>query len=1784
MRANQYDENRAIAAGHHNKERDYWLEKLSGELVKSTFPYDHKGIPDIERRTRKIDFTLSGEVSGQLMKLSNGFDPNLHMVLTAVVVLLLDKYTGSKDIVVGAPVFKQEIEADFINTVLALRHVVRDGMTFKELLLQVRQNLKEATENQNYPVETLLFKLGLPEKDGDGQFPLFDAAVALENIHDHRYLDSIPYNLLFSFCRHGEEVSGALHYTPELFEAASAERVASHFTHLLEVSIFRLDQALETIPLISDEEKHRVLFEFNDTGRPVERIKCYHQLFEERAGRWPDRVAAVEAPGPAGVPGKKISYGELNRDANRLAALLREKGIGRDCLAAIYCPRSIAALTAMLAVFKAGGAYLPIEVNYPPERVEAILAGSGAPVLLTTTAAMKDTTEFYERIGASTAVNHIIYLDSPDQETRWESLPSTYRWAALAADGPVYLDEQAVLDDGNRRLTYPEFMAEASRWEQFFISLPGVENARAAVMIANPIYRLTVLQALRRREMPFVVVSPEFSADRLKQELKESGASILLSESTLLDRADGLFWDINGLVNFILMDEYRLEGGRKEEKLRKVWDFVAGEYSEENDDYRWADSYTGEPFSRPEIQQYIDNFKNKLAPYLQPGCRVLEVGCGHGLVMFEVAPRVGYYLATDLTPVIIEKNKERVARKGLDHVELKALPASGIGTLEEKDFDIFICSSVVHFFPNTLYLEEVIREVIERMARTGIIYLDDLLDLDKKEKLIDSRLEYKRAHPDAKVRMDWEEDLFVPVNFFHYLQRKYPEIRRVEYHGKQGDIENELTRFRYDVILHIGRDVEGPVQAGKGKRIYTRRDIEDIEAVPSACVPDEVKTAAVEVVDGAGLEHYAGKNILSVNEQQDLSYVIYTSGTTGKPKGVSIHHRGMINHLYGKIDDLSLTGEDIVEQTASASFDISVWQFLAALLVGGAIYIIDRDTVMDPPLFLRALRSGGVTILESVPSLMTAFLEDVEQSEDKELPHLRWMIPTGEALSPLLARKWYAHYPGIKLLNAYGPTEASDDVTHYVVEEPPAEDRVTVPIGKPLQNTHIYILDRHLNLCPVGVRGEICVAGLGVGRGYWRDLGKTEAVFVPNPYLSDIGDENYGVVYRTGDIGYFREDGHVECLGRLDHQVKIRGNRIELGEIENRLGLYPAVKEAVVIDREDDRGNKYLCAYMVADETRALTHPLDAAPLKGFIGQTLPDYMVPSYYVRMERIPLTANGKVDRKALPEPETAHIEEELIPPRDEVEKKLAGIWASVLSLEPGELSIDANFFDMGGHSLRATLLATRIHKTFGVKLPLTEIFSSPTIRDLADFLRDASGNTFVSLEPAEQKEYYRLSPVQQRLYLVHHLDPRGTGYNITQVMRMRGKVEPGMIEKIFHQLIRRHESLRTSFIEMGGVPAQVIHDTEAVAFEVRYIEEPAGEVKDLIREFIRPFDLSQVPLLRVGLVKTDKESYLLMVDVHHIISDGISHDLLKQDFAALYRGDTLSPLRLQYKDYAEWQNTEVRQEEIRRQESYWLEQFADGPPPLKLPTDYVRPPLQRFEGGDINFDMGKELTAALRQYAHHHDVTLFILLLGLYDLLLSKLSGQDDIVIGTPVAGRTHGDLEPIVGMFVNTLALRSRIPRDQSFGVFLGELKTGSLEAFDNQDYPFDQLVDKVVKEKDVSRNPLFDAMLILQNFEVSEAEVPDVGLSQVEFDYLSTRFDLNLQALESKENLHFLLQYSSTLFKRETVERFADYYKQLAAAVVEPAHGGFTLAEIMKQPKAAGNRMMAAFSDDLEDE
>ena len=1311
MREESHSRDLSVSSRQHIEERDYWLARMSGEWIKSAFPYDDKEKKPahlLKTDPREINIRIPHEWISRINALTKGYDYTLHMLLTAVVEVLLARYTGHSDIIVGVPIYKQESGEDvqFINTVLTLRNQLNPGITFKELLLQVRQILLEADKNQNYSIETLLYQLEIPFSPDTDDFPLFDVVVLLENIHDRCYIEDIPVHMLFSFKKTGQQVQGVLVYSPR-YRSETARRIVNHFLHILHQLLENTRLKISDVKLLSKAEKEQLLTEFNNTASQYPRHKTIHELFAEQAGRTPHNTA---------LHGENLSitYKELNQRSAGLAYLLKEKGVKSDTIAAIMVNRCPEMIVGILGILKAGAAYMPIDPDYPQERIRYMLADSSAKILLN-------------------------------------------------------------------------------------------DNA--------------------------------------------------------------------------------VEPGKSEIRISK---------SETN-----------------------TNDQNKVS-----------------------------------TPIV-------------------------------------------------------------------------------------SNFEFRAS------------------NF----------------------------------------------------------------------------------------------------NSSSLSYIIYTSGSTGRPKGVMIEHSSLHNLVIGLKQRIYHRYNQGLKVALLAPFvfDASVKQIFAALLLGHTLYIIPGNTPLDGDTLIDFYKKYTIDISDGTPTHLKLLLQCEKDISNIFLKHF---IIGGEPLTRNIANalfnRFKQHVP--KITNVYGPTECSVDSTSFEVTKTSLEILEEIPIGKPMPNHYIYILGKETRVQPIGVPGELYIAGHGVARGYLNNPGLTNEKFLLNRYYrSNRSHRSYfthkSYLYRTGDLARWLADGNIQFIGRIDHQVKIRGHRIELGEIENRLIRHPAVVETAVIVKQDGNGDDFLCAYVVLAEPGEI---IDGTQFRDYLSGTLPFYLVPSSIIPIGAIPCTSHGKVDRKAL-----AAIESELprqyVGPRDETEKKLTGVWSAVLK-RTNEIGIDDNFFQLGGHSLTATILVSRIHKVFAVRVPLEKVFQTPTIREIARYIKNrANHETYISIKPVEEKEYYELSSAQRRLYYLQQLDLQSTSYNLVLICKLEGEIRREKFKEVFKRLIHRHEGLRTAFEVIGHQPRQRIYRGDEVEFEVEYGDMNEEESMEFEKSFITVFDLAQPPLLRVVLIKLKgaDNQLKLLVNSHHIISDGTSQTILIKEFMALYSGQDLPLLRVRFRDFSQWQNSDMEKEFMKNQGHYWLKRFVDQVPVVNLPTDFQRPTRRNFEGERVSFTLERQETQQLKEIAAREDITLYTLLLSVYTVFIHKLTGQEDIVVGTPQSGRRHVDLEPLVGMFVNLLAMRNFPRKEKSFKQFLSEVKENTLQALQNQDYIFEELVKAVVKKSDPSRNPLFDTVFVVQNLDFPIEEIP--GLKLLPYSYFDrvSKFDLALFTVESNRQLNVLVEYSTQLFQPKTIRRFIRNFKEVLAAVLE---------------------------------
>ncbi|MEH2068927.1 MAG: amino acid adenylation domain-containing protein [Nostoc sp.] len=895
-------------------------------------------------------------------------------------------------------------------------------------------------------------------------------------------------------------------------------------------------------------------------------------------------------------------------------------------------------------------------------------------------------------------------------------------------------------------------------------------------------------------------------------------------------------------------------------------------------------------------------------------------------------------------------------------------------------------------------------------------------------------------------------------------------------------------------------------------------------------------------------------NIISGVQADNLGYVIYTSGSTGKPKGVAMNQLPLCNLILWQLQNTTVSHGAKTLQFAPISFDVSFQEMFSTWCSGGTLLLITEELRRDALALLGFLEEKAVERL-FLPFVALQQLAEVAVGSELVVSHLREIITAGEQLqiTPAISQ-WLGKLDDCILHNHYGPSE-SHVVTNFTLADSVENWSLLPPIGKPIANTQIHILDKYLQPVPIGVPGELYIGGVSLARGYLNRLELTQEKFIFNPFDKSGGSR----LYKTGDLVCYLQDGNIEYLGRIDNQVKMRGFRIELGEVEAALNQHSDVQAVCVIPREDTPGDKRLVAYVVAHQ--------DCTPtineLRQFLKAKLPEYMVPNAFVILESLPLTPSGKVDRRALPAPDLqSERQDKFVAPRNPIEELLAQIWAQVLKLE--QVGIYDNFFELGGHSLLAMQLVSRIRNIFKVELPLRELFANATVAELARSLEQLQQHDLElsapPILPRAKNTDIPLSYAQQRLWFLDQFEPNSPSYNIPLALRLVGTLNHTALEQSLQVIIHRHEALRTNFITVDGKPIQVIREQEIVSV-VDLTHLPATEQESALQQIaqqqgIQTFDLANEALIRAKLLVLNDTEHILLVCMHHIVSDGWSMGVFLQELAALYNGysqgqaPSLTPLPIQYADFAIWQREWLQGDVLETQLSYWQEQLKDAPALLSLPTDRARPAVQTFVGSHQEFALSFELTDRLVKLSQEQGCTLFMTLLVAYTTLLYRYTGQEDVLVGSPIANRDRLEVEGLIGFFVNTLVMRSNLAGNPTFSELLARVREVALGAYAHQDLPFEMLVEALQPERDLGHTPLFQVMFALQNAPMSQLELNGLSVSSFLIESKTAKFDLNLSMQNTPTGLVGVWEYNTDLFNASTIERMTGHFVTLLEGII----------------------------------
>ncbi|MGD2085114.1 MAG: amino acid adenylation domain-containing protein [Candidatus Aminicenantes bacterium] len=1838
MLKEEYLKAMTLAANLNVKERDFWLEKLSGEIRKSNFPYDYRHIKnkctdDQAKRGDTVRLKISGDLFSRLMNLSNESDHILHMIFVAGLNVLIYKYTGCTDIIIGIPIYKQDIETEFVNTVLPLRNRLDHDMTFKGLLMQVKTTVIEAIENYAYPMEILLEQLKISTSSSDNSFPLFDVAILLENIHDKRHIGHINNNITFFFLRTDRFIEGRVEYNPLLYNNSTIQRIIDQLTNLLQVGLSNLEKRLSALDIMPGEERRKLLFELSGADEDYPGEKTIHQLFQEQVKKTPDHTVVV-------LEDKHLTYKVLNEKSNQLARWLRRKGIAANNIIGLMMDNSLEMIIGILGILKAGGAYLPVGVDLPKNRFMAMLRDSKVSLLLTRDELLKkikfvtlrdfesgslkkivtckrsqvmdldslqvpdrslvDYQKYHPFIGQSMVKNSITLQYSRGCVFKclycFKIWPDKY---ALRSGENLFEEVNMYYKMGIRRFGFTDDLPNFNKKEigKFYrlviknklkIHMHFPNGIRGDVLTPDFIDLLVEAGAVTM-DLALETASPRLqklirknvNIDRLRRNVEyiiEKYPNVILGVQVMHGFPTETEEEAKASLEFIKSFRWLPFGYMHILKIYPNTDMArfAQEHGISKEDIiRSVDlAYHELPYTLPFPESFTRQCQSEyLGEFFLLKERLLKV-LPHQMSMLtedELVQKYNSYL-----PVDIHTFSELLDYIGIPRTDVKGkfLPENfgKVENFNEKVRQYFpVHKSSIHSTRLLLLdLSQHFTHESNEMYHVidpplGLIYLLTHLNktfgprlqgkIAKSQVDFDGYDELRELIEDFKPHIIGIRTLTYFKNFFHKA------ISLIRQWGVTAPIiaGGPYATSSYDTMLQdINIDL-----AVLGEGEITMAEVMTAVMNNNGRLPDESILMKIPGIAFLGnkekkqqkrldyeimlidqmketLSKESYQDLEPVNRSGELAYVIYTSGSTGIPKGVMVLHQNVVNQITGlqrrfepghRINYLIL---------AAFTFDVSVMHMFWAATTGAKFFVIKEETKKDPLKLWQFIYEKNINLLNIVPAFMKAILENIE----KKKIHFKYLFIGGDVFDPELYKKLTETFETENIINIYGPTETTINAALYLCTDIDMDQ--PVPIGKSVMNYKAYILDRNFELVPIGGSGELCIGGKGVARGYLNRPELTAKRFISNP----LGE---GRLYLTGDQARWRPDGNLQFLGRMDQQVKVRGFRIELGEIERHLLGCKNIKEALVMVKKDLEGEKYLTAYIIPHH---LTHEkkISISELKKYLSQQLPHYMIPSYFIILERIPLTSNGKVDRKQLPE-FNAESEGEFAPPRNEIEKRISALFAKILGIEENKIGINSNFFDLGGHSLKATILISRIHKELNCKIPLGQLFEMPTIKGLSMHIKEKKQHQFNSITAAEKKEYYVLSPAQKRLHFLQQMEPTSTAYNSPSFIVVEGKIDKERLERAFRELIHRHEILRTSIQVWEGTPVQRIY--ERLPFKIYYYnlanqEQNTGvREKEIMENFVRPFNMEEVPLLRVGLVEKDDYTHILMVDMFHVVTDAMSDAIFLKDLIALYNGEELPGLKIQYKDFSQWQNKVMKKERMKEQEAYWLGEFAGEIPALNIASDFKRPPVKSVEGRTLYFDIPAGETRALKKIAQEEEVTLYMVLLALFNVLCYKLSGQEDIVVGTATAGRWHADLEQVMGMFANTLALRNQPRETKTFKEFLITVKEKTLKAFENQDYQFADLVEKLAVRSDINRHPLFDVGFGLQHQQPQEVTIPGLKFKPYEYENKTAKFDLSFAGTEKDGKVSFLVEYWTKLFRNETVEKYFGYFREIITAVIE---------------------------------
>ncbi|HVT17180.1 MAG TPA: condensation domain-containing protein [Thermoanaerobaculia bacterium] len=1169
-----------------------------------------------------------------------------------------------------------------------------------------------------------------------------------------------------------------------------------------------------------------------------------------------------------------------------------------------------------------------------------------------------------------------------------ERQQTLYEWndTAVAAPAEVLLHQlfeerataqpaaTAVVWEGIEQ-TYAELEARANQLAGLVARLAEPQRgpgAAVGVWMERSHHTLAALLGILKAGGTYVPLDPAWPAERAAAILASTGATAAVVSRATLPAAEALRWRLPRLRDLLCLDvaEPEVEPEAIDlDGVRALWDLVAARATDRVTAGGFVSSSSGRPFSEAEVDEYRDRVLALAAPWLRPGARVLEVGCGAGLLLWEIARRVERCVGLDPSPLAQRRNREAARAAGLANVELAEGFAHELGgRFAAGSFDLVVMASTAQFFPGPRYLEKVVAEALGLLAPGGALLLADVPDARREAELRD---DLAAAGVTGKRG---ERELWLDEELFRDLAAALPGAGPVEILHRGEGFANEL-RYRYDVLLHAAGAPGAAAPGLRGKRLWT----------------------------GWHVEQCAASRPRGARSPREIAYVIHTSGSTGAPKGIAVQHAPVAGLIRWVNETCAVGPRDRLLFITSLAFDLSVYDVFGILAAGGTVHVAPEAALGDAERLVRLLGETPVTIWDSAPAALQQLVPLLPPAAAGARHPLRLVLLSGDWIPVRLPDQVRTAFPGARVMALGGATEAAVWSNWYPVAE--VDPRwPSIPYGRPIAGARYHVLDAALQPCPIGIPGDLYIGGPCLCTGYAGQPELTAATFLPDPFAPPA--EHGARLYRTGDRTRARWDGNLEFLGRADQRVKVRGYRIEPGEIEVALLRHPALREAVVTLREDRPGDPLLVAYVVPRAAAPL-----AEELRAWLRGRLPAYMVPAAFVTLAALPVTANGKLDRASLPDPGEHAAAAGYAAPSAGVEELLAGLFAGILGLE--RVGAGDGFFALGGHSLLATQLISRIRETLGVELPLAALFEGPTVAALARTVEEARrGGSAAAAPPIERVPRpadgeLPLSFAQQRLWFIDQLEPGNPAYNVPWAARLDGALDAGLLRRIVAEVVRRHEVLRTTFERSPRGPVSQVVARWAVALPVVALEAlpesaAAAEAGRLARaEAAGGFDLARGPLLRATLLRLGARRHVLIAVMHHIVADGWSMGVLLREVGTLYRAfaagepSPLAELPIQYADFSLWQRAWLQGEVLADQLAYWREELAGAPLRLELPADRPRPVWPAHRAGVRSLALAPGLARELSEVSRREGVTLFMTLLAAFGALLGRLAGQAEV---------------------------------------------------------------------------------------------------------------------------------------------------------------------------------------------